>query len=100
VDRRQAFDLADLEFHWGEVYKIKFEVKRKTWTAARFGDLDHVLTAESATDLRQMIRDDYAEWTTPKTGEGRLNIRADYNADAHSVATSLAWPYGQERSST
>jgi hypothetical protein len=71
MNRAQAFDLADLMFHWDTAYKIDFD--GALWTAARANNLSHVLTADSADELRQKIRLDYSAWTNYRGLSERLS---------------------------
>lgn len=55
--REQASALADLQFHWDERYVIAFD--GDVWSARWRAGGDE-LTAGSAEDLRQLIREDHA----------------------------------------
>jgi hypothetical protein len=50
--------LRDLAYHWDGAYS--FTVVDHVWTATPLGDPADVLTAESAYELRQLVRHDYA----------------------------------------
>lgn len=56
-------DLISLTFHWDTAYR--FEVVDGVWRATPHGDPATVLTADTARDLRQLVRDDYAARTMP-----------------------------------
>ena len=51
--------IAELRWHWGSAYLINHP-RLRTWLAERRDDHD-VLHAESADELLNKIRDDYAE---------------------------------------
>ncbi len=59
LSREEQTDLLDLQFHWDTAYR--FQVTDGIWTATPAIDRAHVLTAESAWDLRELVRNDYAE---------------------------------------
>jgi hypothetical protein len=50
--------LRDLSWHWENVYT--FAVVDNTWTAIPADNPADILTAESASELRELIRADYA----------------------------------------
>jgi hypothetical protein len=52
--------LADLGFHWGEHYEISVN-DSGTWRARPVHDNSSVITANTATKLREKIRLDYAD---------------------------------------
>jgi hypothetical protein len=52
--------LADLGFHWGEHYEISVN-DNGTWRANPIRDRSSVIIANSATELREKIRLDYAD---------------------------------------
>ena len=52
--------LRDIRCHWGTAYVLDYDGER--YTAARVGSHDQVLTADTAAQLRAMIRSDYFEW--------------------------------------
>jgi hypothetical protein len=62
MDMADASALADLRFHWDEVYVIGFDADTGVWHA-RYKNT-RPLKAGSASDLRQMIRTDYAARTS------------------------------------
>jgi hypothetical protein len=51
--------LRDLSWHWENAYT--FAVVDDTWTAAPADSPADILTAESASELRELVRADYAE---------------------------------------
>ena len=55
-----AAELRDIGWHWETAYKIDFD--GETYSAARIGAPHHVVTAETASELRQGIRSDYFAW--------------------------------------
>lgn len=52
-------DLRDLSWHWDGAYA--FRVTEGVWTATPLIDPSAVLTADSAYELREMVRRDYGE---------------------------------------
>jgi hypothetical protein len=52
--------LADLGFHWGDHYEISVNDNGR-WRASPVHDSSSVITANSATKLREKIRLDYAD---------------------------------------
>ena len=61
--------LIDLSFHWGSAYDIA--VVDRIWTANPVGHPATILTADTADELRKLVRADYAGrprvHTTPAT---------------------------------
>lgn len=57
MNRNDASALADLQMHWDEAYAITFD--GYTWSARFYGTTE-MLEARSSSELRQLIRDDYA----------------------------------------
>jgi hypothetical protein len=57
VDRSEASALADLQMHWDEAYAIGLD--GDIWSARFHGSADE-LRAHTSTELRQLIRADYA----------------------------------------
>ena len=53
-------ELRDICWHWGTAYVLDYDGER--YTATRADSPDHVLTADTAAQLRGMIRSDYFEW--------------------------------------
>lgn len=53
-------ELRDICWHWGKAYRLDYD--GEWYTATRAGSRDHVLIAETAAQLRRMIRSDYFEW--------------------------------------
>jgi hypothetical protein len=64
-------ELHDIRLHWGTAYVIDHDGERR-YTATRVGSPDHVLTAETAAQLRGMIRSDYFEWLASQQQRGGL----------------------------
>ncbi len=58
--------LRDLAHHWDTAYD--FAVSDGTWTARPRGERASILTADSAHELREKVRLDYAERRSAKTG--------------------------------
>ena len=52
-------DLRDLSWHWDGAYT--FRVTDGLWTASPLTDPSAVLTADSACELRELVRRDYGE---------------------------------------
>jgi hypothetical protein len=57
MDRSDASALADLQMHWDEAYVIRLD--GNVWSA-RFRDSADELRAHTSTELRELIRSDYA----------------------------------------
>ncbi|HUB38522.1 MAG TPA: hypothetical protein VMA72_06705 [Streptosporangiaceae bacterium] len=53
-------ELRDICWHWGTAYVLNYDGER--YTATRVNSPDHVLSADTAAQLREMIRSDYFEW--------------------------------------
>jgi hypothetical protein len=53
-------ELRDIRWHWGTAYVLDCDGER--YTATRVGSPDHALTADTAAQLRGMIRSDYFDW--------------------------------------
>jgi hypothetical protein len=71
ISREDQSALNDLNYHWDTAYNISFD--GDTWSAAPLSDAATVLTAESASDLRELIRADYQrndrrKWREPWQG--------------------------------
>lgn len=60
MDKSAASALADLRGHWGDVYRIGYDLRDGTWWAQYVGAND-VLNADAAEELRHKIRDDCSE---------------------------------------
>ena len=58
ITRSEATDLADLQFHWDEAYKVTFD--GRIWRAAFRGPGAAELESDASNDLRDLIRADYA----------------------------------------
>jgi hypothetical protein len=67
LSRSEASELADLKFHWDEAYRIDWA--DGVYRAARIDQPSVVLTSESCDELRQQIRDDYANWQLSRLHE-------------------------------
>ena len=52
--------VGSIAWHWDTAYLIDFD--GEVYSAARIGSPHHVLTAETANELREAIRSDYFEW--------------------------------------
>jgi hypothetical protein len=57
MDRSQASALADLQMHWDEAYVIRLD--GAIWSASFRGSADE-FRAHTSTELRELIRSDYA----------------------------------------
>jgi hypothetical protein len=57
VSREDQSALNDLRFHWDTAYHIAFD--GDTWSASPLSDPVVVLTADTSSDLRELIRADY-----------------------------------------
>jgi hypothetical protein len=57
LTREERSDLLNLMFHWDTAYR--FEVIGGVWRAIPADDPAGVLTADSACDLRELVRADY-----------------------------------------
>jgi hypothetical protein len=60
VTSEEATDLLDLQCRWRDAYAITFS--DEVWAARRHGNPATVLTADTAPELRWLIRTDYGEW--------------------------------------
>jgi hypothetical protein len=70
IARRDAERLADLKEHWGSAYMI-WRTHDAGWRAAYRADVQSGLSADTAEDLRLLIRADYDRRTLPPSrGEG------------------------------
>jgi hypothetical protein len=70
LSQEQELDLTGMAWHWGEVYSIAMQ--EGAWRATWKADPQAVLTANSADELRDKIRADYAQRTakpSPLLGE-------------------------------
>ncbi len=71
LSREDQDDLAGMTWHWGGAYQIA--LSEGTWRAIAHADPQAVLTGDSADELRDKIRSDYAQRTgrkpTPLMGE-------------------------------
>lgn len=64
--------LRDLSYHWEGAYG--FAVIDGVWTATPAGDPAGILTADTAFDLRELVRADYARQHPPRSG-GHISER-------------------------
>jgi hypothetical protein len=55
-----ASELSDIGWHWEKAYNVSND--GSVYTAARIGYPEHVLTADTPSELRSMIRSDYLAW--------------------------------------
>jgi hypothetical protein len=60
LTRSEQSELNDLAWHWEEAYRVHFD--GDVLVADRIGEPAHVFTAETADELRELLREDYAEW--------------------------------------
>ena len=70
LTREEQSDLVNLAWNWDSAYR--FEVIDGIWKATSVVDPPTVLTADSADELRQKVRDDYADrrrTTSPLLGD-------------------------------
>jgi hypothetical protein len=70
LDAWQERELRDLAWHWSEAYEIS--VVDDTWTAVPLVEPATVLTADSAQELRELVRIDYADRAEAKRAASRL----------------------------
>ena len=63
--RSRGHDLAGLRLHWHEAYGITWDIDTAEFVAQR-RDNGGTLRAKTATELRIMIGDDYAEKPVPR----------------------------------
>jgi hypothetical protein len=55
-----APELSDIAWHWEKAYNGSHD--GSVYAAARIGYPEHILTAETPSELRSMIRSDYLAW--------------------------------------
>jgi hypothetical protein len=79
VDRSEASALADLQMHWDEAYAIGLD--GDIWSARFHGSPDE-LRAHTSTELRELIRADYAYRTRANSARARQEIRARQDIQA------------------
>jgi hypothetical protein len=60
MDAARQSELNDLQFHWDEVYDVRYDEATGTWLA-RYRTAGDELAGQSASDLRQAIRSDYQQ---------------------------------------
>jgi len=60
MTRADASELNDIMWNWEKAYDIRYD--DTTYIASRLGYPEHLLTAETPSDLRSLIRSDYAAW--------------------------------------
>jgi hypothetical protein len=79
VDRSEASALADLQMHWDEAYAIGLD--GDIWSARFHGSPDE-LRAHTSTELRELIRADYAYRTRANSARAYQEIQARREAQA------------------
>ena len=60
MTQSDATDLWTLRIHWEDAYHIA--LVDGVWRAKRVGNVMHVLTADSAHELKVKMQEDFAEW--------------------------------------
>jgi hypothetical protein len=60
MTRADASELNDITWNWVKAYDVRYD--GITYIASRLGSPDHLLTAKIPSDLRSLIRSDYAAW--------------------------------------
>lgn len=60
MTRADASELNDITWHWEQAYNVSFH--GAIYSAARIGYPEHLLTADTPTGLRSLIRADYLAW--------------------------------------
>jgi hypothetical protein len=60
---RERIQLSGLRLHWEEFYQLS--TSDGVWLAARLDDQAVLLTADSAADLRDQMREDFARRPVP-----------------------------------
>jgi hypothetical protein len=60
LTRADATELNDIVWHWEKAYGITYD--GAAYSAARIGYPEHILTADTAGELRSLIRSDYRAW--------------------------------------
>jgi hypothetical protein len=60
LTRAEAAELEDIGWHWEKAYEIARN--GHGYVAVRIGYPEHILTANTASELRSMIRSDYLAW--------------------------------------
>ena len=58
MTQEEATSLFQLRCNWQDVYRVEFSYG--VWSARRLDDAMHLLTADTAGELRTMMQDDYA----------------------------------------
>jgi hypothetical protein len=74
VDRSDASALADLQMHWDEAYTIGLD--GDIWVARFHGSADE-LRAHTGTQLRELIRADYAYRRQAQRARSYADIRGE-----------------------
>lgn len=75
LSNEEQTDLVDLTWHWEDAYS--FQVTDGVWQAIPAGDPAGVLTADSAWELREKVRRDYAaRQSAARSSEGYLQERS------------------------
>lgn len=63
----EASELADAAWHWDGAYV--FDFNGEVFRAIRTGEPTRVLTADSPWALRELVREDYGQWTPPPSSD-------------------------------
>jgi len=77
MDRSEASALADLQMHWDEAYAIGLD--GDIWSARFHGSADE-LRAHTSSELRELIRADYAYRTRADAARARREAAAEREA--------------------
>ncbi len=70
LSREEQDDVAGLSWNWENAYEFKIE--DGVWVAISVADPATVLTADSADELRLLVRADY--FATSRAGAGRVPV--------------------------
>jgi hypothetical protein len=60
MTKADASELGDIAWHWEEAYNVSHDAS--VYAAARIGYPEHIVTADTPSKLRSMIRSDYLAW--------------------------------------
>lgn len=91
MDRSEASALADLQMHWDEAYAIGLD--GDIWSARFHGSADE-LRAHTSSELRELIRTDYAY--RARAGSGRARREAQADGEPEAGAAGSPGGYGAE----
>jgi hypothetical protein len=74
ISREDQSALNDLTWHWDTAYNVAYD--GDIWSAAPLTDPDVLLMAETAAELREIIRNDYVRydrrhWREPTPGSSQ-----------------------------